>query len=323
MEQPMGSYYMTPEQREAKVIKKSSTFVALILLAMMAAEIVLTVAVQLGLLSGLLALADTYEGYMLLSMLVYVLCLAVPAVAVALISGRRQNPFPSARVGGGMVAAGVLGGMAIAIVANLAASGLMSWLSLFGVPEPEMPDTLQPTLISLALNIVSTAILPALVEEMIFRGYILGALRVHGDGLAVVLSAALFGLFHGNIVQLPFALILGLAMGYLTVLTDSIWPAVLLHFANNLMSVLLSFFGKCYPDLDALISGLTLLSVAAAGAAVLTVLRRPGYLKPIGNGLSLFPVRQRVNGLLWSPAMVLALIAMLATLFYSMGSGQV
>ena len=150
---------------------------------------------------------------MLLNMVIYILCLAVPAVAVALISGCRQNPFPSARVGGGMLFAGVLGGMAIAVVANLAASGLMSWLSLLGIPKPQMPDNLQPTLISLVLNILSTAILPALIEEMIFRGYILGALRAHGDGLAVVLSAVLFGLFHGNVLQIPFALILGLAMG--------------------------------------------------------------------------------------------------------------
>ncbi len=319
MERP--TYYMTPQQAEARELKKSSTFVALTLLMMMATEFALTVAVRFGLLSGLLALADTYEGYMLLNMIVYILCLAVPTVAVALISGRRQNPFPSARVSGSMLGAGVLGGMAIAIVANLAASGLMSWLSLFGIPEPEMPDTLQPTTVSLALNILSTAILPAIIEEMVFRGYILGALRAHGDGLAVVLSAILFGLFHGNVLQIPFALILGLAMGYLVVLTDSIWPAVLLHFTNNLMSVLLNFFGKCYPDHQQAISGVTLVTVAAMGAVVLTVLRRPGYLKPVGNGASLFRVRERASKLLSSPAMVLALVAMLVSLFDSIGSG--
>lgn len=322
MEQSTYSYYITPQQREAQELKKSSTFVALMLLAMMAIQVVLTVAVRLGLLTGLVRLAETHAGYMLFNMIIYILCLALPAVAVALISGRRQNPFPSAPVSGGMMGAGVLGGMAVAVVANLAASGLMSWLSLFGIPEPKMPDNLQPTLISLALNILSTATLPALIEEMIFRGYILGALRAHGDGLAVVLSATLFGLFHGNVLQIPFAFILGLAMGYLVVLTDSIWPAVLLHFVNNLMSVLLSFFGKCYPDQRIVISNVTLLAVAAMGAVVLTVLRRPGYLKPIGNGISLFRVLERTRKLLFSPAMVLAFVAMLATLFYSIGSGQ-
>ena len=48
------------------------------------------------------------------------------------------------------------------------------------------------------LNLVSTAVLPALVEEMVFRGYILGALRPQGDGLAIVFSAVFFGLLHGK-----------------------------------------------------------------------------------------------------------------------------
>ncbi len=316
-------YTITPEQAETRQLKKSSTFVAFMLLAMLFADLALRVAVQFGLLGGALQWANTHEKVVLLNMTVYVVCLAVPAVAVALIGGYRRNPFPSKRVGGGMLGIGVVGGMAIAIFANVAASWLMNWLTMLGVPEPEMPDLLQPTLISLLLNIVHTAVLPALVEEMIFRGYILGALRPHGDGLAIVLSAVLFGLFHGNVLQIPFALILGLVMGYLTVQTDSIWPAVLLHFTNNLMSVLLTFFGKCFPDQDEVITTVVFVAVAAVGAAVLTVVRRPGYLRTVGNGVSLFKVRERAGTLLSSPAMVLALAALLVIVFDSMGSGQI
>ena len=315
-------YHITPEQREAQQLKKSSTFVAVILLAMMLTELVLTVVSQLGLLAPVTRWVDTYEEVMLFNMIVYVVCLAVPAVAVALIGGYRRNPFASKRVGGGTLCVGVFGGMAVAIFANVAASWLMNWLTMLGIPEPEMPDMIEPTLVSLALNIVLTAVLPAFIEEMIFRGYILGALRVHGDGIAVVVSAVLFGLFHGNILQIPFALILGLVMGYLVVQTDSIWPAVLLHFTNNLMSVLLTFFGKCYPDYRDMIHTVTFAAVTAIGAVVLTVLRRVGYFNPVGNGVSSFRVRERVGKLLSAPLMVLALIGLLAILFYSMGSGQ-
>lgn len=317
------AYTITPSHAETRQLKKSSTFIAFMLLAMLLADVALRVAVQFGLLDGALQWANTHEKHLLLNMIVYVVCLAVPAVLVALVGGCRRNPFPSKQVRGGMLAIGVVGGMAIAIFANVVASWLMSGLTMFGVPEPEMPDLLQPTLTSLLLNIVLTAVLPALVEEMIFRGYILGALRPHGDGLAIVLSAVLFGLFHGNVLQIPFALILGLVMGYLTVQTDSIWPAVLLHFTNNLMSVLLAFFGKCFPDQDTIITTVVFVVVAAVGAVVLTVVRHPGYLQMVGNGVSLFTVRERVGKLLCSPAMVLALAAMLAIVFDSMGSGQI
>lgn len=319
----MQPYTITSSPAETRQLKKSSTFVAFVLLAMLFADVVLTVASPFGLLDGVLRWANTHERYMLLNMIVYVVCLAVPAVAVALIGGYRRNPFASKRVSGGILGIGVVGGMAIAIFANVVASWLMNLLTMLGVSEPEMPDLLQPTLVSLLLNIVATAVLPALVEEMIFRGYILGALRPHGDGLAIVLSAALFALFHGNVLQIPFAFILGLAMGYLAVQTDSIWPAVLLHFSNNLMSVLLNFFGKCFPEHEALITMVTFVAVTAIGAVVLTVVSRLGYFKAVGNGVSPFTVSERVGKLLSSPAMVLALAALLVTVLNSMGSGQI
>ncbi len=317
----MQPYTITPAQAEMRQLKKSSTFAAVMLLAMLFVDFLLTVASQFGLLGGILQWANIHEKYMLVNMIVYVVCLAVPAVAVALIGGYRRNPFASKRVSGGVLGVGVVGGMAIAIFANVATSWLMDWLTMLGVPEPEMPDMLQPTLVSLALNILSTAVLPALIEEMIFRGYILNTLRLHGDGLAVVLSAVLFALFHGNVLQIPFAFILGLVMGYLTVQTDSIWPAVLLHFSNNLMSVLLNFFGKRFPDQQEVITTVVFVAVTAVGAAVLTVVCRLGYVKTVGNGVSLFTVRERVGKLLFSPAMALVLAILLVTVFNSMGSG--
>ncbi len=318
----MQPYTITPVQAEERQLKKSSTFVGFLLLAMIFVDLMLTAASQFGLLGGIQLWASTHEKVMLVNMIVYVVCLAVPAVAVALIGGHRRNPFASKRVSGGMLGIGVVGGMAIAIFANVVASWIMSWLTMLGVPEPEIPDMLQPTLISLALNVVATAVLPALIEEMIFRGYILGALRPHGDGLAVVLSAVLFALFHGNVLQIPFAFILGLVMGYLTVQTDSIWPAVLLHFTNNLMSVLLNFFGKCFPGQQEVITTVVFVAVTAVGSVALTVVCRLGYVKTVGNGVSLFKVRERAGKLLFSPAMVLALAALLVTVFNSMGSVQ-
>ncbi len=318
----MQPYTVAPEQTESAQLKKSSTFAAFMLLAMLFVVFLQKVAKQFGLLDGIRQWASTHEKLMLVNMIIYVVCLVVPAVAVALIGGYRQNPFASKRVSGGALGIGVAGGMAIAIFANMMASWIMNWLTMLGVSKPEMPDLLQPTLVSLLLNIVSTAVLPALVEEMIFRGYILGTFRPHGDGLAVVLSAALFALFHGNVLQIPFAFILGLAMGYLTVQTDSIWPAVLLHFTNNLMSVLLSFFGKYSPGQESVITLVVFAVVAAVGAVVLTIVLRGENWKTVGNGTSHLTVRERVSKLVFSPAMVLTIILLLAVVFDSVRSGQ-
>ena len=59
----------------------------------------------------------------------------------------------------------------------------------------------------LVLNLLVLAVLPALLEEMIFRVCILGALRKYGDTFAIVVSALLFGFIHGGLSQSVFAVI--------------------------------------------------------------------------------------------------------------------
>ena len=55
-----------------------------------------------------------------------------------------------------------------------------------------------------------------------------------GKKFAIFASAFLFGMFHGNIVQTPFAFALGLVLGYVTVEHSLIW-AIVLHMINNLV----------------------------------------------------------------------------------------
>ncbi|MDD5924289.1 MAG: type II CAAX endopeptidase family protein [Clostridia bacterium] len=92
------------------------------------------------------------------------------------------------------------------------------------------------------LTLLSISIVPAFVEEFIFRGAILGVLRKHGDGFAIIMSSILFGLLHGNFVQTPFAFLVGLALAYLTVCSGSMIPAMIVHFVNNAISVVFSVF---------------------------------------------------------------------------------
>ena len=91
------------------------------------------------------------------------------------------------------------------------------------------------------LSLLATAIVPALVEEFACRGLLLGVLRKYGDGFAVLVSAILFGLMHGNFDQMPFALMVGLVLGYIVVKTESLWIAVAVHATNNFISVAFTY----------------------------------------------------------------------------------
>ena len=91
-------------------------------------------------------------------------------------------------------------------------------------------------------------LLPALGEELLFRGVILQRLRHYGMRAAVVVSALAFALSHGAWAQIPYALIAGLLLGTVALYTHSVLPAIVLHFALNFVSVELSLI----PESEAL-----------------------------------------------------------------------
>ena len=66
----------------------------------------------------------------------------------------------------------------------------------------------------------------------------MGNLRKYGDKFALLASALVFAVMHGNLVQAPFALIAGFGLGYLSIKTGTIWTGIAIHAANNLISVI-------------------------------------------------------------------------------------
>lgn len=91
------------------------------------------------------------------------------------------------------------------------------------------------------LSLIATVIVPSLVEEFACRGIILGLLRKFGNSFAILVSAVLFGLMHSNFEQIPFAMLIGFVLGFVTIKSGSIWCAVLIHAFNNSVSVIYSY----------------------------------------------------------------------------------
>ena len=89
----------------------------------------------------------------------------------------------------------------------------------------------------LILAVISTALVPALCEEYLFRGVVLTNLLPYGKVSAVMVSAILFGFMHQNPGQILYTTIAGIALGLVYVRTKSLWGGVLIHFFNNLFSV--------------------------------------------------------------------------------------
>ncbi len=85
------------------------------------------------------------------------------------------------------------------------------------------------------------ALVPALCEELAFRGFILSGLRHMGrTKLAILLTSLFFGLTHAVAQQQIMAAITGMLLGYLAVQTGSILPSMLFHAVHNGLLVGLS-----------------------------------------------------------------------------------
>lgn len=96
----------------------------------------------------------------------------------------------------------------------------------------------------LLTTLTLVAVLPAIVEETVFRGMLYNTYSKRKPLMGIILSALLFGLMHGNLNQMPYTLFLGLVMAFLMEAADSILAPMIMHFTLNGTSTLLSWFAS-------------------------------------------------------------------------------
>lgn len=91
------------------------------------------------------------------------------------------------------------------------------------------------------ITVLGLAIFPALIEEVVFRGFLLGSYKGLPLWGAAVLNGLVFGMFHMNAYQFSYAMVLGVFLSVITRQSGSILPAMTMHFLNNLISVVLIY----------------------------------------------------------------------------------
>ena len=138
-------------------------------------------------------------------------------------------------------------GIAFCAFANVAVSFASSIFEGAGVEYSVDYGENPQGIFGFLLVMLSTVAVPALVEEFAFRGVIMGMLKKFGDGFAIIVSSAIFGLIHGNFEQMPFAFLVGLVLGFVRIKSNSIWICCAIHAFNNFISV---FFEYAFTSLE-------------------------------------------------------------------------
>mgnify|MGYP002771989261 CR=1 FL=1 len=91
--------------------------------------------------------------------------------------------------------------------------------------------------------IIVVGIAPAICEEAVFRGVFFNSIwnKTHGKWIPILVTAAVFGLFHGSIIRFFPTFLLGIVLGYLVYETNNMFYNVMFHAINNIIPVLVLY----------------------------------------------------------------------------------
>lgn len=179
-----------------------------------------------------LAISGMLEG--VISEIIYYLAFLVPICLSLLLLRRegREETRSLFRITGKNLALSSLTFMPAVLIILLISYLTSLLLGIFGASAPTVEDA--PILEMLLIH----ALLPALLEEMLFRFVPLRLLKGYSTRTVVVISALFFASVHCSLFQIPYAFAAGLLFVSLDIIFDSVYPSLILHFLNNALSVI-------------------------------------------------------------------------------------
>jgi membrane protease YdiL (CAAX protease family) len=131
-------------------------------------------------------------------------------------------------------------------------------------------------------GIIYIVLVGPICEELIFRGACLGTLRRYGDNFAVIVSSLLFGFYHIILYQVPFAVVIGVILGY-TAVKFSLKHAIIVHAISNGLAL-------CYLFIEQTdFSPLMFMGIAALVALVILFSEKARVRAMLQDGRSHWP----------------------------------
>lgn len=134
---------------------------------------------------------------------------------------------------------------------------------------------------NVVLAVITHAVVPAVLEEALFRWIPLRAMKGESWTKIIAYSALFFSLIHHSFFSMPYAFVAGVVFMLLDLACASVWPSVIIHFLNNALSVLFIFYGESFTfRLSAI-----LVIVALVAISIVYIVGNIGKYNPIKERL--------------------------------------
>lgn len=163
-------------------------------------------------------------------------------------------------------------------------------------------------------SFICMGLLAPIIEEWFFRGVVLRRLLPHGERFAIVVSALVFGLFHGNFFQMFFAFTLGLVLAFVAIRTGTLLYSICIHILINTLNGVVLPAILLHAGLGATaFMGLFILGMVITGVVLFIV-----HHKKIGFAPAQPPLTegQRISQIFASPGMLVYLVLCLGLSVY-------
>lgn len=167
---------------------------------------------------------STFPMYFVSMPLAYLLLRLLPSYAP-----QKQKTHPLMWVGFLLLC------FAVSYASNYFGQYVSAWLYEFAHLEVDNELLEMTSLVPFGVNLLFVGILAPVFEELFYRKVIIDRLRRYGDLPAILISGLIFGLMHGNLNQIFYAVTVGMLLGFIYVRTGNVLYSISIHAAFNMI----------------------------------------------------------------------------------------
>ena len=163
------------------------------------------------------------------------------------------------------------------LLGNYLAQTVIIWFEMMMSRQQTNPVEVMTENTPWWINLIFMAIIPPILEELVFRKILCRHLLPLGEGYAIIISSVIFGLCHGNLFQFFYAFGVGLILALIYVKTGKLIHTITFHFIINLLGGVFAPWILTKLDLDKISTALE--EIASSGQASLDPLMP--FMKPL------------------------------------------
>jgi len=168
-------------------------------------------------------------------------------------------------------------------------------IKYYGITIPEPDFTLPSQRGYLILFLMYVCLLGPILEEIIFRGFILKTMQKYGNLTAIIVSSILFSMFHLNLVQFINPVLMGIVLAFITIKSKSIFPSIIAHIFNNTIAFTATGISSLKMSLVEGLFGFVYLLVGVSGLMLFVILYGKEFLQTIKEDTRILKTHEKIK----------------------------